>query len=463
MSGKILIIDRAATSRIVMKVKLNAAQYDVDTCDNCADAAKIIQQRAPDLVLVNLSDVSDSPHAFCRNLRNGPGGDTLVIIGTGVDDSSRARFAALDAGADDVLVPHVSDSLLLARIRSLLRRRNVGVEWQIRDGTSRALGFDEDRSGFAMPGQITVLAANGGAGALLVQTLQRGLDHRVQLSDLQTGLPQDGPCRNADLFVIDATFSEQRKKTLFQMIADIHARGDTQHAAKLVILPKGEQRTAAMLLDLGADDVAFAPVGDDELILRTKALVAHKLDQDCLRERVRSGLRAAVIDPLTGLFNRRYAETHLDRIAEQAQATGRQYAIMVLDIDHFKSVNDTYGHAAGDAVLRTLASRLRSNFRGIDLIARVGGEEFLVAMPNTSREHAHIAAERMRRLVNETPIHVAGLATPLQISVSVGIAVDEHEDTGSDAPQHLFALADAALYRAKSAGRNMVSIHMSAA
>jgi len=463
MSGKILIIDSVATHRIVLKVKLAAAQYEIQTCANCEEARALIESNCPDMVMINLADDTDNSHAFCRYLRHRPGGETLAIIATGVPDTSRARFAALDCGADDVLVPRASDALLLSRIRSLLRRRHVAFEWQMRDGTSPALGFDEARADFNPPAQVTVIGNNLACGAQLVQTLQSGLGHRVYLSTTGLDVAPQNKSRNADLFVIDATLSNQPKSALFQLISDIHARSDTRRASKMVILPNGEHNKAAMLLDLGADDVVFSGASSDELVLRARALISHKLQQDRLRDRVRTGLQAAVTDPLTGLFNRRYAETHLKRIADQAQATGRQYALMVLDIDHFKSVNDTYGHPAGDAILRSLAARLRSNFRAIDLLARIGGEEFLIAMPNTSTDQAHIAAERMRRLVNDTPFNISGQDQPLNITVSVGIAIERAHERSSETPDDLFACADQALYVAKASGRNMVSVHSRAA
>lgn len=463
MSGKILIIDHVATNRIVLKVKLTAAQYDVRTCTTCAEAKGMIAAETPDLVLVNLADANEDRHAFCRNLRNGKVGKSLAIVGTGVDDSSRARFAALDAGADDVLIPHVSDALLLARIRGLLRRRNASLEWQIRDETSRALGFDESRKDFVTPARITVIGSNLQTIPPLVALLQDGLGFRVQSTMHHKGILPQGTCRNADLFIIDATTSDQSMTTVFQLISDIHAQDETQRAEKIVIIPKGDQESAAMLLDLGANDVVFADACAEELTLRTKALISHKFEQDKLRDRVRSGLRASVIDPLTNLYNRRYAESHLKRIADQAHASGRQYALMVVDIDHFKRVNDTYGHQAGDAVLQTVADRLQKSFRTIDLLARIGGEEFLVAMPNTSVDQAHFAAERLRRLINETPFRIAGHKQPLNVTVSVGIAVNGLEDIETTSLDHLFARADAALYSAKSAGRNKVSISMTAA
>lgn len=463
MSGRILILDSIATHRIVLKVKLAAAQYIVETCATCAEAEAQIAQKRPDLVLVNLSDPFEDRHAFCTKLRNNTTGSRVAIIGVCVADTARARFTALDAGVDDVLPHQVSDALMQARIRSLLRRRNVGLEWQMRDETSRALGFDEERTDFVQPARVTVVAENPECGTNLVTMLQDTLNFRVNMTCLQNGAVPQGDNRKADLFVIEATLANRSKSALFQLISDIHARDDTREAAKMVVLAKGQQHTAAMLLDLGADDVVFADVSQEEIAIRARALIAHKEQQDRLRDRVRNGLRAAVIDPLTGLYNRRYAEAHLRRIAEQAHASGRSYAMMVVDIDHFKAINDTHGHAVGDLVLKELADRVRTNFRAIDLLARIGGEEFLIAMPNTTTEQAHLAAERMRCLISETPFKSSKSKRDLRVSVSVGVAVDGLESISQTSSDSLFNRADKALYQSKAMGRNMVSISENAA
>ena len=462
MSGRILIIDSVATHRIVLKVKLASAQYAVETCATCTDAAGLITPNKPDLILLNMSDAIEDRHEFVRNLRKQPGGERLVIVGICVPDNSRARFAALDAGADDVLPNQVGDSLMQARVRSLLRRRNVGLEWQMRDETSRVLGFEEDRIDYVLPAKVSVITDRQHTGAAFAEMLQAKLNFRVSLLNSAGAI---GPkARNkTDLFVIDGTSPDRPRANLFQLISDIHAREETRHATKIVILPKGRHNQAAMLLDLGADDVVFSDVTADELALRARALIAHKLKQDRLRDQVRNGLLAAVTDPLTGLYNRRYAQTHLQRIADQAYSSGREYAVMVVDIDHFKLINDNYGHRTGDDILCQLAERLRRNCRAIDLLARIGGEEFLVAMPNTTTERAHQAAERMRELVNNTPFTPSSTAKPLNVTISVGVAVDDLEHARKTALESVFDRADAALYKSKAAGRNMVSISMNAA
>lgn len=463
MAGRILIIDSVATNRIVLRAKVLAAQYQVDACASCADAEAVMADHTPDLVLINLSDPSENRHDFCRNLRHNRTTTHIPIISTGVADTARARFAALDAGADDVLPRPVSDALLMARVRSLLRRRNVAQELQLRDGTGSALGFDEDASPRLTPARINVLSDNATSGPRLVSDLQAGLSQNVRLMISHMVHTIGNQLSPPDVFVIDGTGTTLGEDALFQTVSELLSSADTRLAAQLVIVPKGRPDLAAMVLDLGAQDVVFDDVTADELTKRVRSLVALKSRQDCLRDRVRNGLHAAVTDPLTGLYNRRYAETHMKRIADQARSAGCDYALMMLDIDHFKAINDTYGHAAGDMVLTEIADRLRSQFRSIDLVARVGGEEFMIAMPNTTIEQAEGAAERVRNMIMVRKFGIGEFGPPLRVTVSVGVAVDALETAEALSPGQLFARADAALYDAKSSGRNTIVMSRAAA
>jgi two-component system cell cycle response regulator len=163
-------------------------------------------------------------------------------------------------------------------------------------------------------------------------------------------------------------------------------------------------------------------------------------------------MEAAVVDSLTGLNNRRYLDSHLAAMVGQAAAAGRPLSLMALDIDHFKRVNDTWGHAAGDDVLRGFAARVKSAIRGVDLMCRLGGEEFVVVMPDTAQDVALRVAERVRAIVEATPFVIEDGRRPVAVTVSVGLA-----ERGRDADASaMLRRADEALYRAKAEGRNRV-------
>jgi two-component system, cell cycle response regulator len=161
----------------------------------------------------------------------------------------------------------------------------------------------------------------------------------------------------------------------------------------------------------------------------------------------------AITDALTGLHNRRYMESHLATLAEQAATRAKPLALMMLDIDYFKSINDNHGHDAGDDVLREFAVRIRKSIRGIDLACRYGGEEFVIVMPETDLHVAGMVAERLRRSIAGEPFAIEKGAKKLEVTISIGISTLETK--GEDIADVL-KRADQALYRAKNDGRNRV-------
>ncbi|MFQ1701757.1 diguanylate cyclase [Loktanella agnita] len=463
MSGRILIVDTVPTNRIVLKVKMQNAQFSVDACASRIEAEAIIATNRPDLIMINLADAGEDRHEFCAALRDDPQTAAIGIIALGVADTSRARFAALDAGADDVLPRPISDTLLLARIRSLLRVRSTSQELFLRDSTSRALGFEEAKTSFANAANIALLTPNDAVDPALCTILQNGLRLPVRQFTTHSVLKKSAVTPVPDLFVINCGETEQTAASLFGLVSDLRSRIETRQSTVLVVLPQNAPALAAMFLDLGADDVAIRTASADEITLRAKALIRRKLLHDKLRDTVRDGLHAAVTDPLTGLYNRRYVEPHLARMAAQSCNAGRELAVMMLDIDHFKGINDQYGHAAGDRVLVQLAQRLQNNLRAIDLVARMGGEEFLVAMPRTTTAQARGAADRLRQLVNDHPFDLGPDLPEVRVSVSVGVAVSGHNGIEPFNLEVICSRADTALYAAKSAGRNQVAMSRTAA
>jgi two-component system cell cycle response regulator len=196
------------------------------------------------------------------------------------------------------------------------------------------------------------------------------------------------------------------------------------------------------------------PVERQELVARLRTQVRRKRYNDHLRQSVTQTIEMAVTDGLTGLHNRRYLDNHLKTLFERAINRRRPLSLMITDIDRFKPINDTYGHDAGDDILREFAARLRKNVRGIDLACRYGGEEFVVVMPDTEPALANIVAERVRAQIAEIPFAVRGLEEPLSVTVSVGLAGIRHQ--GGDTVEALIKRADLALYEAKNGGRNRV-------
>jgi two-component system, cell cycle response regulator len=221
-----------------------------------------------------------------------------------------------------------------------------------------------------------------------------------------------------------------------------------------VVFLTGRSDTTDMVdgLRLGAHDYLRKPCEPTELLARVQAAARVKRLQDELRQRNEDLDRISRTDVLTGLHNRRHVEEYLAKLTSLARRNVEPMAVLVIDIDHFKSVNDTYGHDAGDAVLREVASRMLGSIRFEDMVGRWGGEEFLVVLPNTADQGAAELAERLRQVVADTPCRLTD-GDAVQVTISVGCAASLIDDAG-----RLVRSADAAMYEAKQTGRNRVVV-----
>lgn len=454
MTGRILVVDDVATNRIVMKVKLAAACYAVDQADCGAAALAAARRDSPDLVLLDVVMPDMSGLEVCRRLKADPAtADIPVILITALADHA-SKMAGLEAGADDFLTKPVDEVTLLARVRSSLRARDTARE--LRQRSEAAPGFAEAAAGFAAretPGRIGLIAS-GLKGAVLWKT---ALDDR--LGGEVSILPRDAALGGfraddadvPDVFVIAADLTHRNEG--LRLLSDLRSRPATRHAATVMILPQGDGERAAIALDLGAHDILYDPFDAQELAIRIRAQLGRKRQADRLRAALRVELDMAVTDSLTGLHNRRKGLFELDRMLSQSEGS---VAVMLLDLDHFKRVNDMHGHSIGDRVLSMVARRLRATLRGGDLLARIGGEEFLVALADCDRLTALDCAERLRTAIGAQCFPVGGGHGPLAITMSVGIAlsVAGHAETAHS----LIDRADAALYDAKALGRDQVTL-----
>ncbi|MFW2588042.1 diguanylate cyclase [Sagittula sp. SSi028] len=447
-----MVVDPVPTNRIILRVKLSAAYYDVVQATSAQAALAMLRKTNPDMIIAahDLPDMSG--RALCAAIRNrtaargGPAVPVVIIHG---ENDPHERMASLAAGADDVLERPIDDIVMLARLRSLLRARDAEAELQLRDDTRRALGLAEQASEFTLPGHVRIISA-GRPSELraMLHGLRNRSDNRFELVEAENALRDTGPTPDV-VVVSEAAGIGSAGLVLLPQLRANHA---TRHSALIYIARPDQRREAAAALDMGANDLMTGGPDIDELNIRIQKQISRKRTNERLRANMRDGLRAAVTDPLTGLYNRRYALPHTARLAERAMASKRPYAILVADLDHFKQINDDHGHAAGDLVLVTLAERLTQNLRAADLVARWGGEEFLIAMPDTSRAAAQRTAERLCALMEHHPVTLAD-GTKVTVTLSIGIAIGT---TPRDTPTDLIRSADRALYAAKDKGRNAV-------
>jgi two-component system cell cycle response regulator len=468
MPKYLLVIDPIPTNRIQLSAVLEAAQYDVTTVGSAKDI-KTLPQNDPDLLVLGLHQ--DQPaQALAAVKAAGLHPDTPVIC-LDADASPLRRLRALKAGAREFMARSIPSPLLLALVRGLLREGDAERECERRRMTATSFGFAEDRAPFATPERVACIMGRD-AQKDLPGTLEAALPHRLEILSVQDALRDNGTGDEPDAYLIAPGTDEEALETL---LPELRLRSHSRHAPVLVV-HEDNPKHAIRALNLGASDIAQDTSSGDELAIRIDAILRRKRLRDMLRKTDEQSYRMAVTDPLTGLYNRRYAEAYLADLLMREAEQGRGYVLMLIDLDHFKAINDQHGHGAGDQVLRHVADRLRDNLRAGDLVARYGGEEFLIVLPDASTGEGEFTAERLRRAIGSAPVTLDGGET-IAVTASIGVGYGAEEPfeepilmTGTfDVPQpncalsldRLVGAADAALYRAKSAGRNRVEFSVS--
>jgi len=458
MPGRILVVDDVATNRIVMKVRLSEAFYEVLQADSGEAALRLARREQPDLILLDVVMQDMSGIEVCRQLKADPKTARIPIIMITAARQHSQKLRALQAGAEDYLPKPLDNLTLLARVRNLLRANEMQQELSLRETTQRALGFHDAQADFKARARVALIAARREEALMWKNMLSTRVPFELFVSTKAQALMPDSVAGDADLYLISADL--ERSGSGLQLLSDLRARRSSRHAAIVIVTDETAREAAAMALDLGANDLVSVPFDAEEVSLRLMTQLRRKHQADRLRASVSDGLQMAMIDPLTGLFNRRYALPHLASLAERAAETRRPFAVMQLDLDRFKRVNDRYGHAAGDMVLEQVGRLLKSELRPVDMVSRVGGEEFLIALPETDLNNATAMAERLRQRINGTPVVLPGNGGALSVSASIGLALwsAPHETV-----PELLARADSALYAAKAEGRNKVTVCKSAA
>ncbi len=452
MSARILVVDDVPTNLKLLEVRLAAEYFEVILASNGAQALEICERGQCDIVLLDVMMPGMDGFEVVRRIKSNPATHHIPVVMVTALDQPADRVKGLEAGADDFLTKPVDDIALVARVRSLVRLKMATDEMRMRVATSRQIGVSDP---------ATEAINDGGMnGRLLVVE-----DHAVTAERITAALspyhtvaiaadPQEALFRAAegkfDLLMVSI---DLKNYDGLRLVGQIRSLERTRYMPILLIADTDQKARLLRGLDLGANDYLLRSADKNEMAARVRTQVRRRRFTERLRDNVQQSMELAVTDPLTGLYNRRYMETHADSLVERAAARGKPLTVLIIDIDHFKAVNDTHGHDAGDDVLREFSDRLRSCIRGIDLACRYGGEEFVVVMPDTDLGVASKVAERIRRRVAAEPFPIERGSRNVEVTISIGLA-------GRIGPQDKAALimkrADAALYLAKRDGRNRV-------
>ncbi len=468
MAKTVLIIDPVATNRIRLSALVEGAGYGVISAPSVAEVGPY--QAEPDLVVLGLSD---RPVQTITSLKTLPLAADTPLLCLDSDPSPLRRLLILRTGAREVLPRAVTDAFLRARLRGLIREGEAQRECERRRVTAASFGFAEAAVDFATEARIACVG-NSGDLPEIARLLASMLSHRVDSLDVENALRDEANDSVPDAHVI---VSGQTYRSVDRLLPELRDRNHAQHAPLLVLYPPGRPDIATRALALGASDVAADNASGEELSIRIEDMLKRKRERDALRRSDEQSYRLAATDPLTGLYNRRYAEAYLGDLMMRGEENHDGFALMIVDLDHFKSINDRHGHITGDHVLREVAHRLRDNVRACDLVARYGGEEFLVILPDTDHRQAAITAERLRQAVAKVRVR-SDKGETVEVTASIGVATgtvpmqmqvaaarngtfDLAEPRTPPALSRVFEAADAALYHAKDSGRNRVELSVS--
>ncbi|MEO1492561.1 MAG: PleD family two-component system response regulator [Pseudomonadota bacterium] len=454
MPGRVMIVEDVATNRLILRSRLTQSYYDVVEAASGEEALELVHATTPDIILLDVMMPGIDGFEVCRRLKSDPKTLHIPVVMLTALDKLDDRVKGLEAGADDFLSKPFEDVALMSRVASLTRMKMLVDELTLRGQSGHDYDdkemLDIARATTFKGSDMLIVSGDSAQTAELRGSLVGALECTVEIAETMDEALTLLEFMPFDAIIVGTMLGGGDPLRLGSMV---RARPETRQAATLLLLDEHDLDTATQALDLGFNDYIASPVDMVELIARTRCSLRRKHFADKLRERMRATMVHAVTDPLTGTYNRRYANNHLDTLIERSRASGSELAVMMLDIDHFKRINDQYGHTAGDDVLREFATRLQTNVREMDLVARMGGEEFMVVMPEVNDMLVAEIAERVRSSI-EAPLFDVPEIDGSRITVSIGYGVLTSDESASD----LINRADLALYTSKRDGRNRVSI-----
>ena len=454
MPAKVLVVDDILPNVKLLEAKLKREYFTVITAMSGEEALRKVEEDQPDLILLDIMMPGMDGFEVCERLKSQPETMHIPIVMVTALSESADRVRGLEAGADDFLTKPVSDTALMSRVRSLVRLKMTIDEWRLRESTANQFGvlgdtplvMREDTTSAS----ILLIEDNAADSRRITETLQRD-HHHVTVAQSGEEAIHLAETKNFELIILSLTM--EREDGL-RLCNHFRLADSTRNLPILMLADEEDSEKISRGVEFGgAHDYAVRPVDSNELLARVRTQIRRRRYRDRLRRNYEASLSMALTDPLTGLFNRRYLMAHLKQMISQIGEQERPLCLMILDIDHFKNVNDTYGHGVGDEVLKEFARRLNRDLRSFDLVTRLGGEEFVIALPNIRRDVAFAVSYRIKRIIADEPFSTSSPDTKITITTSIGGVI---LDTPIADPQDAIDRADACLYKAKDSGRNAI-------
>ncbi len=451
MSARILVVDDIPANVKLLEIKLSAEYFEVFTALDGPSALDLAEQCAPDLILSDIMMPGMDGFELCERLKANPKTQHIPVVMVTALSEVSDRVRGLQAGADDFLTKPVSDLALFARVRSLARLKLMLDELRIRKATTGQADDvveQDDIADVDVSNANILLAEASDLNAKRIVGFLEEAGQSVTLATDSEAVIEAVQVEEYDLVIVNLNFGEEDG---LRLCSQLRSQDTTRHIPILLVLDDEDLPKLAKGLDLGVTDYLIRPIDQNELHARCRTQIRRRRYQERLRDMLRQSVSMAYTDALTEVYNRRYMSAHLDRKIMEIAEREKPVSTLIFDIDHFKSVNDTHGHQAGDEILRGVARRTSDSLRDTDMVARYGGEEFVVVLPDSDAAIALQVAERLRRLIADKPFDIGDDREAVGITISIGCASTTDPLETADS---LIGRADQALYSAKNSGRN---------
>jgi len=448
MTATVLVVDDLEPNIKLLEAKLLAEYYTIFTANNGVSALEILSQNKIDVVLLDVMMPGMDGFETCKKIKENPETTHIPVVMVTALSELEDRVKGLESGADEFLTKPINDIALFARVKSLARMKTVIDELKLRNTINAELGAT-----------VIELKDNFLESKILLfdDDVIQAKNVKEQLSELSGQVKVLTSLDEIDalgVFVPDLVIISCQIDTVDPLRIAVTLRSKPNFKNSVLMMLADEENIPMVIkgMELGINDYFMYPVDKSELKARVRTQLRRKQYQDNLRTELEESVDLSTKDGLTAVFNRRYFDIHVKQMVQKSQETKKPICIMMFDMDHFKQVNDTYGHPAGDAVLKTLASVLKASFRVTDLIARYGGEEFIVLLNNIELQETLKIAEKTRALIEATEFAIPAPIGVIHKTTSIGVV----EYNQGDTVEEFVSKVDKALYEAKETGRNKV-------
>jgi two-component system cell cycle response regulator len=455
MTATVLVVDDLLPNVKLLEAKLNGEYYDVLTARSGMECLKVAAESMVDIILLDVMMPEMDGFETCKRLKSDPKTSHIPVVMVTALSDVEDRIQGLEAGADDFLTKPINDMALFARIKSLVRMKIMLDELRLRGQTGTQFGGlinDPNDKLKILTGAKILIIDDDSVQARHIASKLTVIKDSVIDTITEPNLALEKVINgNYDLVIISTQLTDTDG---LRLCSHIKSHENIRHIPLLILVEENDTRVLIKGFDLGVNDYLVIPIEGNEVLARVNTQIKRKRFQDALKNNYQQSMSMAVTDSLTGLYNRHYFDAHCKTLMDQALAHNKPLLLLITDIDHFKMVNDTYGHVVGDEILKQVAERLSASVRLTDLVARFGGEEFVIVMPNTELKDGKEAAERIRKSIEEVPFKISSGDGNLTKTTSIGLT----QLKIGEAVEAMLRRADKGLYIAKANGRNQVVV-----